>query len=124
MQPFALIMIGGAFTGFLGQVLQGYKGCLAPYRDYKFYRHAAHDVGHSGADPGGIRALGLHLCSGLSAGVVIALLAWAVWKLTPPSVRHLGGHLIALEVPSADLLSSGFWGSACSNSCWPRSTRS
>jgi O-antigen/teichoic acid export membrane protein len=97
MPLFALIMIGGAFTGFFGFALQGYKDVSRRTVITNFVGTPLMMLMTVVLIRMGYGLWGYIFAQVLSAGVVIALLAWAVWRLTPPAARHLGGPLIALE---------------------------
>ncbi len=94
---FALIMICGALTGFLGQVLTGYKDVARRTVITSFIGNPLTMIFTLGLVAAGFGLLGYIFAQAASALVVIVLLAFAVWKLTPKAARALSGGLALIE---------------------------
>jgi len=90
---FALIMIFGALTGFLGQVLAGYKDIARRTLITNFIGSPLTMVFTLGLAGAGLGLRGYIFAQAASAFVVIVLLVIAVWKLTPKAARALTGNL-------------------------------
>lgn len=94
---FALIMVGGAFTAFFGQALQGYKDVSRRTVITNFIGTPFMMLATVVLVRMGFGLWGYIFAQVLSAGVVIALLVLVFWRLTPPAARHLSGPLPPLE---------------------------
>jgi O-antigen/teichoic acid export membrane protein len=84
---FALIMILGAFTAFLGQVLAGYKDVARRTIVTNFIGSPIMMVLTLALAVAGWGLRGYIIAQVLSAFVVLVLLAATVWKLTPKAIR-------------------------------------
>ena len=94
---FALIMIFGALTGFLGQVLTGYRDVARRTVITSFIGNPLTMVFTLGLVAAGLGLWGYIFAQAASALVVIVLLGFAVWKLTPSAARAFSGGLAAIE---------------------------
>jgi O-antigen/teichoic acid export membrane protein len=94
---FALIMICGALTGFLGQVLTGYKDVARRTVITNFIGSPLTMVFTLVLVGAGLSLWGYIFAQVASAFVVIVLLVIAVWKLTPKAARALSGSLAPVE---------------------------
>jgi O-antigen/teichoic acid export membrane protein len=94
---FALIMIFGALTGFLGQVLTGYKDVARRTVITNFIGSPLTMVFTLGLVGAGLSLWGYIFAQVASAFVVIFLLVIAVWKLTPKAARAFSGVLAPVE---------------------------
>ena len=94
---FALIMIFGALTGFLGQVLAGYKDIARRTVISNFIGSPLTMLFTLGLVGAGLGLWGYIFAQVASGFVVIVLLAIAVWKLTPRAARALSGRLAPME---------------------------
>ncbi len=94
---FALIMIFGAMTGFLGQVLTGYKDVARRTVITNFIGSPLTMVFTLGLVGAGLSLWGYIFAQVASAFVVIVLLVVAVWKLTPAPARAFSGSLAPIE---------------------------
>ncbi len=94
---FALIMIFGALTGFLGQVLTGYKDVARRTVITNFIGSPLTMVFTLLLVGAGLSLWGYIFAQVASAFVVIVLLAVAVWKLTPKPAREFSGGLAPIE---------------------------
>ncbi len=94
---FALIMLLGAFTGFLGQVLTGYKDVARRTVITNFVGSPLTMIFTLGLVGAGLSLWGYIFAQVASAAVVIALLAVAVWKLTPTAARAFSGTLVPMQ---------------------------
>ncbi len=94
---FALIMIFGALTGFLGQVLTGYKDVARRTVITSFIGNPLTMVFTLGLVAAGLGLWGYIFAQAASAFVVIVLLGFAVWKLTPRAARAFSGRLASIE---------------------------
>ena len=94
---FALIMIFGALTGFLGQVLTGYKDVARRTIITNFIGSPLTMLFTLGLVGAGLGLWGYIFAQVASAFVVIVLLVIAVWKLTPRAARALSGSLAPIE---------------------------
>jgi O-antigen/teichoic acid export membrane protein len=94
---FALIMILGAMTGFLGQVLSGYKDVARRTVITNFIGSPLTMVFTLGLVGAGLSLWGYIFAQVASAFVVIVLLVFAVWKLTPAPARALSGSVMPIE---------------------------
>lgn len=94
---FALIMIFGALTGFLGQVLTGYKDVARRTLITNFIGSPLTMVFTLGLVGAGLSLWGYIFAQVASAFVVIVLLVVAVWKLTPEPARAFSGGLAPIE---------------------------
>ncbi len=94
---FALIMIFGALTGFLGQVLTGYKDVARRTVITNFIGSPLTMVFTLGLVGAGLSLWGYIFAQVASAFVVIFLLVAAVWKLTPKAARAFSGALAPVE---------------------------
>jgi O-antigen/teichoic acid export membrane protein len=94
---FALIMIFGALTGFLGQVLTGYKDVARRTVITNFIGSPLTMVLTLVLVGAGLSLWGYIFAQVASAFVVIVLLAVAVWKLTPKPARAFSGGLAPIE---------------------------
>ncbi len=94
---FALIMIFGALTGFLGQVLTGYKDVARRTVITNFIGSPMTMLFTLGLVGAGLSLSGYIFAQVASAFVVIVLLVIAVWKLTPKAARLLSGGLAPME---------------------------
>jgi O-antigen/teichoic acid export membrane protein len=94
---FALIMTFGALTGFLGQVLAGYKDIARRTVITNFIGSPLTIIFTLGLVGIGLGLWGYVFAQVASAFVVIVLLVVAVWKLTPKAARALAGSLAPIE---------------------------
>jgi O-antigen/teichoic acid export membrane protein len=94
---FALIMIFGALTGFLGQVLTGYKDVARRTVITNFIGSPLTIVLTLVLVGAGLSLWGYIAAQVASAFVVIVLLVFAVWKLTPAPARSLSGSVVPIE---------------------------
>lgn len=94
---FALIMVFGAMTGFLGQVLTGYKDVARRTVITNFIGSPLTMIITLGLVGGGLGLWGYIFAQVASALVVILLLVIAVWKLTPQAARAFSGRLAPIE---------------------------
>lgn len=94
---FALIMILGALTGFLGQVLTGYKDVARRTVITSFIGNPLTMIFTLGLVAAGLGLWGYIFAQAASAFVVLVLLVIAVWKLTPKAARALSGGLASIE---------------------------
>lgn len=94
---FALIMIFGALTGFLGQVLTGYKDVARRTVITNFIGSPLTMVFTLALVAAGLGLWGYIFAQVASAFLVIVLLVAAVWKLTPPAARAFSGVLAPVE---------------------------
>ena len=94
---FALIMIFGALTGFLGQVLTGYKDVARRTVITNFIGSPLTMVFTLGLVGAGLSLWGYIFAQVASAFVVIVLLVVAVWKLTPKPARAFSGSVAPIE---------------------------
>ena len=94
---FALIMIFGALTGFLGQVLTGYKDVARRTVITNFIGSPLTMIFTLALVGAGLGLWGYIFAQVASALVVFVLLAVAVWKLTPKAARALSGSLAPVE---------------------------
>jgi O-antigen/teichoic acid export membrane protein len=94
---FALIMIFGALTGFLGQVLTGYKDVARRTAITSFIGSPLTMVLTLVLVGMGLSLWGYIFAQVVSAFVVIVLLVVAVWKLTPKPARAFSGRLAPIE---------------------------
>ena len=97
MGLFALIMIFGALTGFLGQVLTGYKDVARRTVITNFIGSPLTMIFTLVLVGAGLSLRGYIFAQVASALVVIVLLVIAVWKLTPKAARALSGRLAPVE---------------------------
>ena len=94
---FALIMIFGALTGFLGQVLTGYRDVARRTVITSFIGNPLTMVFTLALVAAGLGLWGYIFAQAASAFVVIVLLVFAVWKLTPRAARAFSGGLASIE---------------------------
>ena len=94
---FALIMIFGALTGFLGQVLTGYRDVARRTVITSFIGNPLTMLFTLALVAAGLGLWGYLFSQAASAFVVIVLLGVAVWKLTPRAARAFSGGLAAIE---------------------------
>ena len=94
---FALIMIFGALTGFLGQVLTGYKDVARRTVITNFIGSPLTMVFTLGLVSAGLGLWGYIFAQVASAIVVIVLLVIAVWNVTPEPARAFSGRLAPIE---------------------------
>ena len=94
---FALIMIFGAMTGFLGQVLTGYKDVARRTVITNFIGSPLTMIFTLALVGAGLSLWGYIFAQVASAFVVIVLLAFAVWKLTPAPARAFSGSVVPIE---------------------------
>jgi O-antigen/teichoic acid export membrane protein len=94
---FALIMIFGALTGFLGQVLTGYKDVARRTAITNFIGSPLTIVFTLLLVGAGLSLWGYMFAQVASALVVMILLVAAVWKLTPTAARALSGSVVPIE---------------------------
>jgi O-antigen/teichoic acid export membrane protein len=94
---FALIMVFGALTGFLGQVLTGYKDVARRTVITNFIGSPLMMIFTLGLVGAGLGLWGYIFAQASSALVVIVLLALAVWRLTPKAARGFRGSLAPME---------------------------
>ena len=94
---FALIMIFGALTGFLGQVLTGYKDVARRTVITSFIGNPLTMIFTLVLVAAGLGLWGYIFAQAASAFVVIVLLVFAVWKLTPSAARAFSGGLASIE---------------------------
>jgi O-antigen/teichoic acid export membrane protein len=94
---FALIMIFGALTGFLGQVLTGYKDVARRTVITNFVGSPLTMIFTLVLVGAGLRLWGYIFAQAASAFIVIMLLAVAVWKLTPRPARAISDGLASIE---------------------------
>jgi O-antigen/teichoic acid export membrane protein len=94
---FALIMIFGALTGFLGQVLTGYKDVARRTVITNFIGSPLTMVLTLVLVGAGLSLWGYIFAQVASAIVVIVLIALAVWKLTPAPARTFSSRLAPVE---------------------------
>jgi len=94
---FALIMIFGALTGFLGQVLTGYKDVARRTVITNFIGSPLTMVFTLLLVGAGLSLWGYIFAQVASALAVTALLAAAVWKLTPKKARTFSGSVVPIE---------------------------
>ncbi len=94
---FALIMIFGALTGFLGQVLTGYRDVARRTVITSFIGNPLTMLFTLGLVAAGLGLWGYIFAQAASAFVVIVLLVFAVWKLTPRAARAFSGGLASIE---------------------------
>jgi O-antigen/teichoic acid export membrane protein len=94
---FALIMTFGALTGFLGQVLAGYKDIARRTVITNFIGSPLTMIFTLGLVGAGLGLWGYIFAQVASAFVVVVLLVIAVWKLTPKAARALSGRLAPIE---------------------------
>ncbi len=106
---FALIMILGALTGFLGQVLAGYKDVLRRTVITNFIGTPLMMLLAILLILSGWGLRGYILAQVLAAAAVLALLATSVWKLTPAGQSRRAGILSPLgkEVASFSAFAFG-----------------
>jgi O-antigen/teichoic acid export membrane protein len=97
MGLFALIMIFGALTGFLGQVLTGYKDVARRTVITNFIGSPLTMIFTLVLVGAGLGLRGYIFAQVASALVVIVLLVIAVWKLTPKAARAFSGSLAPVE---------------------------
>ncbi len=97
MGLFALIMMFGALTGFLGQVLAGYKDIARRTVITNFIGSPLTMLFTLGLVGAGLGLWGYIFAQVGSAFVVLVLLVTAVWKLTPRPARALSGSLAPME---------------------------
>ena len=90
---FALIMMFGALTGFLAQVLTGYKDVARRTIITNFIGSPLTMLFTLGLIGAGLGLWGYIFAQVASAVVVMVLLVAAVWKLTPKAARALSGSL-------------------------------
>ncbi len=89
LRLFAGVLILGAFTTFLGQVLAGYKGVALRTAITNFVGSPLNIVFGVVLLSLGFGLRGYLLAQVASAAVVMMLLLAAVWRLTPKQARHL-----------------------------------
>jgi O-antigen/teichoic acid export membrane protein len=94
---FAFIMVFGALTGFLGQVLTGYKDVARRTVITNFIGSPLTMIFTLGLVGAGLSLWGYIFAQAASAFVVIVLLVIAVWKLTPKAARTFSGGLAPVE---------------------------
>jgi O-antigen/teichoic acid export membrane protein len=94
---FAMIMIFGALTAFLGQVLTGYKDVARRTVITNFIGSPLMMIITLGLVGAGLGLWGYIFAQVASAFVVIVLLVLAVWKLTPKAARAFHGSLEPIE---------------------------
>jgi O-antigen/teichoic acid export membrane protein len=94
---FALIMILGALTTFLGQVLAGYKDVAGRTIITNFIGSPTMMILTLGFGALGLGLRGYIIAQVLSAVVVLILLAVMVWKRTPSAARSLHSGFPPLE---------------------------
>jgi len=94
---FALIMIFGALTGFLGQVLTGYKDVARRTVITNFIGSPLTMIFTLGLVGAGLSLWGYIIAQVASAFVVTVLLVIAVWKLTPKMARAFSGSFVPIE---------------------------
>lgn len=97
LELFALIMIFGALTGFLGQVLTGYKDVARRTVITNFIGSPLTMIFTLGMVGAGFGLWGYLFAQVVSAFVVIVLFVIAVWKLTPKTARAFSGSLAPIE---------------------------
>jgi O-antigen/teichoic acid export membrane protein len=88
---FALIMMLGALTSFLGQVLAGYKDVARRTVITNFVGSPATMIFTLAMIAWGLGLRGYVLAQVVSAVVVLVLLVVAVWRITPQSARSFSG---------------------------------
>jgi O-antigen/teichoic acid export membrane protein len=96
MPLFALIMVAGAFSGFFGFALQGYKDVSRRTIITNFIGTPLMMLATLIFVRWGFGLWGYIFAQVLATAVVVAMLAWTVWKLTPSAARHLHGPLAPL----------------------------
>jgi O-antigen/teichoic acid export membrane protein len=94
---FALIMVLGALTTFLGQVLAGYKDVARRTVITNFIGSPAMMILTLGLAAMGLGLRGYIIAQVLSAVIVLILLAAMVWRLTPRAARSLVSGFPPLE---------------------------
>ncbi|MGH9504268.1 MAG: flippase [Terriglobales bacterium] len=94
---FALIMIFGALTGFLGQVLTGYKHVARRTLITNFIGSPLTMLFTLGLVAAGLGLWGYIFAQVASALVVLVLLVIAVWKLTPKAARAFSAKLAPMD---------------------------
>jgi O-antigen/teichoic acid export membrane protein len=94
---FALIMIFGALTGFLGQVMTGYKDVARRTVITNFIGSPLTMMFTLGLVGVGLGLWGYIFAQVASAFVVTILLTVAVWKLTPRAARAFSGGFAPIE---------------------------
>ena len=94
---FALIMIFGALTGFLGQVLTGYKDVARRTVITNFIGSPLTMIFTLGLVGAGLSLWGYIFAQVASAFVMIVLLVVAAWKLTPKAARAFSGRVVPIE---------------------------
>ena len=95
---FAVIMLLGALTSFLGQVLAGYKDVARRTVITDFIGTPVVMLGTLGLVAGGLGLWGFYIFAQvLGALVVLALLLGMVWKLTPKAARSFSAGFPRLE---------------------------
>jgi O-antigen/teichoic acid export membrane protein len=94
---FALIMVTGAMSAFLCQVLTGYKDVARRTVITNFIGSPLTMIFTVGLAGAGLGLWGYLSAQIASAVVVLALLAMAVWKLTPKAARSASGRLASIE---------------------------
>jgi O-antigen/teichoic acid export membrane protein len=97
MGLFGVIMVFGAMTGFLGQVLTGYKDIARRTVITNFIGSPLTMVFTLVLVGAGLGLWGYIFAQAASAFVVIMLLAVAVWRLTPRAARAILGGLAPIE---------------------------
>lgn len=94
---FALIMVFGALTTFLGQALTGYKDVARRTVITNFIGSPLTMIFTLGLVGAGLGLWGYIFSQVAAALVVIVLLAVAVWKLTPKAARTFSGKIASIE---------------------------
>ena len=89
LKLFAVIMILGAYTTFVGKVLQGYKDVARLALVTDFVGTPLTMLGAIALIAWGAGLWGYIFAQVLSATVVLAILVALVWNLTPATARHL-----------------------------------
>ncbi len=94
---FAVILILGAFTNFLGQVLAGYKDVALRTVITNFIGSPLNIVCGVVLLSLGFGLRGYLLAQVASAVIVLILLLTAAWRLTPSLARHAPGTAVPME---------------------------
>jgi len=112
MHFFALIMLTGALTTFLGQALAGFKDVAKRTVITNFIGQPLTIVLTIALLIAGLGLRGYLAAQVASAVVVLVLLGWATWKLSPGAARHpsLGMPILEREVVSYSMVFFGVQG--------------
>jgi O-antigen/teichoic acid export membrane protein len=97
MPLFALIMVGTAFAGFLGQALQGFKDVSRRTVITNFVGTPLMMILTLILVSRGLGLWGYIFAQVASSAAIIVLLGIAVYRLTPEGARHVTGPVLPLE---------------------------